>query len=1086
MPCTYRAFLLGALVALSAAGAPNAARGQDAGIRVEWRGDARIAADPGSVLRLVFRVIHSGGARERITPRLDLPVGWRAVTGTESFEVAGPSAAIRVVSLGVPADARPGTYVVRLEARAGRSLDTDSVRVVVRPRCWELELRLADAPRFVLAGESYLLQFRLANRSNEAARVRLGLRSIPELSARVDSAAIRLAPGEARSIAVHIATPPDATAAMRHSIWLTALLEGQEAVRATASSHVDVLPAGGGASRPVPRIPAELRLRAIEPSGAGPQFELRGGGRLGEPAAGRLDFLLRGPRDQRAILGQTDQYRVRYRSERLDLALGDLVYALSPLSEAGQYAFGVGGGATLGDFVIRGFLHRDRKTGTGRTARAAQLGYRFGDRAEIAGQYVGRTGPDSGRVSTLHGAARPLPNTRIDVEYGRRIGSASAPDAVSFGLRAGGPALGLEARHIRADSAYPGIYRGITYDFLRLALSPWRWLRVDGSAQRRVRAAPRGDALPIGDRRSHLYTARISYGSALAVEYRREGRAGWLLGSAYERELESVGAQLGIAAGRFRLRSAAEIGRVLDPQEEGSSTGFQRHSLISSYSPAPGRSYSLALEYSSGATLYSRAPEERLAVSVQAAARLSPAADLQLAVRATRHASQLARVYAVADARLEYSLPFGHRVSLSTRAAAFRAGPAHARNAVIALDYVVPLRIPIPGAGSGASAEVRLLDAESGEGIPGVLVHLADRTLASDAEGRVVFRGLMPGTHALRVDRQSLGLDRVPLQPLPMTVVIAEGRRAEVVLEAARSARVSVEVRLFAFERRPPLRPEAAALVEAGTLPNVWIELSREGEVLRRMTDARGRFEFTDLRPGRWTLSVIAADLPQHHYMEQDAFQIDLQPGDTAAVVFRVLPRRRPVRIIDSGELAVVPAPNPPAGRGRDVGGNTGAPISEYTVTERDISLMNIARIVYGDASLWPKIWLANRETLLDPDIIRPGQLLRVPARAALSAEERRARDAYYATLSPPPSRYRTYRIGPGDLGLHAVARNVYGDASLWPKIWLANREHVPDPDYIRSGDLLLIPPKAPLTPAEKAARAEYRARKAAGQSWLR
>ena len=37
------------------------------------------------------------------------------------------------------------------------------------------------------------------------------------------------------------------------------------------------------------------------------------------------------------------------------------------------------------------------------------------------------------------------------------------------------------------------------------------------------------------------------------------------------------------------------------------------------------------------------------------------------------------------------------------------------------------------------------------------------------------------------------------------------------------------------------------------------------------------------------------------------------------------------------------------------------------------------AQQAYGDAARWPRIFEANRDQLFDPDLIFPGQRLRVP-----------------------------------------------------------------------------------------------------------
>jgi nucleoid-associated protein YgaU len=58
----------------------------------------------------------------------------------------------------------------------------------------------------------------------------------------------------------------------------------------------------------------------------------------------------------------------------------------------------------------------------------------------------------------------------------------------------------------------------------------------------------------------------------------------------------------------------------------------------------------------------------------------------------------------------------------------------------------------------------------------------------------------------------------------------------------------------------------------------------------------------------------------------------------------------------------------------------TVAPSSQsYTVVKGD-SLSKIAKHFYGSANRWKQIFEANRDQLDDPDLIKPGQVLKIPA----------------------------------------------------------------------------------------------------------
>ena len=54
-------------------------------------------------------------------------------------------------------------------------------------------------------------------------------------------------------------------------------------------------------------------------------------------------------------------------------------------------------------------------------------------------------------------------------------------------------------------------------------------------------------------------------------------------------------------------------------------------------------------------------------------------------------------------------------------------------------------------------------------------------------------------------------------------------------------------------------------------------------------------------------------------------------------------------------------------------------PEQSYSVKSGD-TLSKISKQFYGDANKYMKIYEANRDTLSDPDKIKPGQVLKIPA----------------------------------------------------------------------------------------------------------
>jgi nucleoid-associated protein YgaU len=70
---------------------------------------------------------------------------------------------------------------------------------------------------------------------------------------------------------------------------------------------------------------------------------------------------------------------------------------------------------------------------------------------------------------------------------------------------------------------------------------------------------------------------------------------------------------------------------------------------------------------------------------------------------------------------------------------------------------------------------------------------------------------------------------------------------------------------------------------------------------------------------------------------------------------------------VQSGGASTAPSPAP-----------TQSATRTYTVVTGD-TLSKIAKSMYGDANKWRKIYEANTDIIKNPDLIHPGQVLKIP-----------------------------------------------------------------------------------------------------------
>ena len=236
------------------------------------------------------------------------------------------------------------------------------------------------------------------------------------------------------------------------------------------------------------------------------------------------------------------------------------------------------------------------------------------------------------------------------------------------------------------------------------------------------------------------------------------------------------------------------------------------------------------------------------------------------------------------------------------------------------LEYRLPLGVPLRRKKSLGALRGRVYDGQTGKGIARTVLRLNGATAVSDRNGNYDFPAVRPGNYYLAVDRRNIGIEKVPNQKMPRAVAITGGRDTRADIGFVRGATLAGRVALYRHgdgevgplvardggDGRDARLPASAGgrrpkLVEAGGVPNVVVELSDGSEVLRCMTDANGRFNFGGLRPGKWALKAHGSALPDHHHLAPQEIDVTLAPQQAETVLLRVVPTRRPIRVIQNG-----------------------------------------------------------------------------------------------------------------------------------------------------------------------------------------
>lgn len=890
-----RMFFFSALLTI-----PQTVQPQSSGIQVQ-AGEPRLTARGGSILAASMLVTNSTGTPMTLESRLRLPAGWKQVTREPQFVLQSQQTESRLIGFSLPANTAAGTYEVQytLQSVSSRPQQANaSISVVVAP-IRELSLAVQNAPRFVIGGNDFALALSLVNAGNVPGTVQLELRSSEGFRVRTDSMRVNMSPREVREITILVSTPRSLPGKISATTEVLARFVQDPSIIARVSPVVDIIPQVATARDHMFEIPMEVTGRLSgEDDRLGGQIEVRGGGSLSELNRDRIEFQLRTPDIQsQSSMGLRDEYRIRYSSPGAEFMAGDGTYGLSPLTELSRYGFGAQVRYSVGPVTAGGYYNESRLLPSPPRQLAGFASLEVFEGNSLGINYLKKQERETSEISSLRGLMRFHELAQADLEYGLSRGSSGEGSASSLTVTGKQEWLRYDLRHIEADARYTGYYRNLKYSSFGFQLSPVSLFRLEGYLRLEERNRERDTTMGIAPR-EQLYQIGGGYSNIISVYYRRSLYDDLFPNPLYRRREDMGQLRLAGSLAGISLYSNIDIGSITDRLTK-NSFPFQRYALYSGFSPGPLQSYTASVEFTNERNLFTGDRFQRLSGSLGISYFLTAATHAQFGLFLSRTRSPGVQDYGLIDAALQHVFPNQHRISVRARQSIL-ADPA-LREVAYVLQYTVPLSIPVARRTSAGQVRGRIMN-EQGKGFANVLVNIGSAAAVTDANGGFYFPSLPPGRHYLILDKASLGLEFVTVQPMPMTLEVRGGDEVRVMLDVTRSSTISAALELYAFDEKDT---SGSSLIFAGSHPGMTIELTRGQEILRRIADHRGQVVFNDLRPGVWTIRP-AGELPRFHAFEQEVFEINVGPGKHQEVRFRILPRRRSIRILQDIEVPPV------------------------------------------------------------------------------------------------------------------------------------------------------------------------------------
>lgn len=920
-------------------------QGKGYGVEVRITSPKITETEPGRIVTVGFLVRNNTEGDEEFFENLKLPEGWQTVVSQEfPFRLKAREEGVRIAVFFVPPAAPSGSYEITYTVRSQKNYDITDVenfKVVALPLV-KLEVLAEEVPETIIAGDSFSVRLRLINRGNAETKIELEKKGNFDWPIKVEPGEIVIGAGKSLTLSLSVRTDEKIEKKTKYILSVKATTEkiknGVSSVQKTVS--VDIIPRITGRFDPYHRMPARLSIIGAGGNGdedEGMQLEFSGSGSLDEEGKKRVDFLFRSPNlQEESSFGNRDEYRFSYYDDVLDFHLGDRSYSLSPLTERYRYGRGAEINIHPGRFGIGGFLVESRWDKPKKKEIGFYLEHQMNDWLSVRGNLLKKNENFEDRLYSLQAEINPGKNFDLGLEYGfsRREGDV---DDTAYRIDLSGEfrdKIWYSFENTHAGPQYFGSYNDSNSTYGDITFPVYGRLRGNLSYRKYENNLNLDPTFSTANR-EESYRAGLTYPlpaqTRLSLSYENTAREDALFPSDYDCEENAIKVGLDKSFKKASFYTFIERGQLKDNLLNQTNNNLERYGFYAYLHPSQRQSYSIYAR--SGHSAFTKNPERTNSAGLSCSWRIRNNLNLNLDYQKDGFNSEKGREYDRISASLRCSLPNSQTISF--RSSWYNYRETDKENFSWFMVYTIPWQIPVSKKKSIGVLKGRVYDAESpGQGLSEVVLRVNGATAVTDKNGKFIFPSLPPETYFLSVDKSSIGVKCVTAEKLPLMIEVKGDQTTEIEIGVVRSAKIFGQVGIFNYgnnnnnhEGNEAHNTENEKMFVVGSgkngngkgnengsfdrdnlkevegLGNILLEIKNEKEVIRQVTDANGKFSFADLKPGKWTLKIYDYNLPLNHYLEKKEFILELKSGEEKEITVKILPRLRPIRIIEKGEI---------------------------------------------------------------------------------------------------------------------------------------------------------------------------------------
>lgn len=824
---------------------------------------------PTQVVNFPVLVKNNDNEEQAIELTLNLPDGWKAILQKQTAKLAAGDKKLLLFSFQVPAMTPQKAFPVNvsLSSLSQPQINAISETTIDVQEREDVSIMLVSSGKYVMAGENLYATFRIQNNGNVGKSIYLESTNC-EIEG---SKELEVAPGESKEFSAVLSTNPELGAT--HKNYLSVKAVSGNTVYGSAFHSFVVYPQKDYKRDPFFRFPvtassAYLFTNQDDEPMSGYQFEVAGAGALEPTGKHQLEFLARGPNNNKFnYMGLYDQYYVTYQNPNMKLTLGDRTYQFTPLTESSR--FGTGAEAHMqfnNGFRVGALYVKPRFYESIDYEYAGVVGYKLNKHSLVDFYYIGKQMsllPYIIQMASVNTKIKPFENTYLDLEYSRGYYNGESDDAYRANLNSRFSIFRIVGNYYYTGENYPGYFNNSKFYSANVSARITKKIDFSVYAKEDFQNAQL-DTFFTTAPYSRSYQTSLNFKVARDIswrfywrDYERKDR---LDKDKFHYKTRSLNTQFNHRYKFLSYDLYGEYGKTTNLQAGETNNQQKTYRFSSNVLFRINRAHSVQL-FGSLSNVNSFITDDQRTFTFGGSARSRITRNLQASLYLQNYydVDQYYQNRNLMRFNFEYRFLKKHKIAANSYYTLFRTETENP-TLTLSVGYTYQMGIPLKKTEQVGELKGYITD-NRGNPVEGMVLNMLSETALTDENGQFYFASLPVGRHLLFIDKSKLAINEVSNIPMPLEVDIVGEKETTINFEIAPGARLAGQF-----------------LSDESELPGtIVIELKGEFDNLRISTKNDGSFSFPVLRPGNYLFKVYEATLPNNYSLSKTEYALELE-----------------------------------------------------------------------------------------------------------------------------------------------------------------------------------------------------------------